>query len=148
MLETLTADRDNLMIDSTIIRAHQQATSGQGGQGSGWGRSRGGLTTKIHMLADALGRPLRFIVTSGQVGDITQAPALLEGQAVLADKAYDSHALRETIAGMQAAAVIPSNRSRKLAIPHDARAYPLQRPTAHAMKAPGRVRLYQDILQS
>lgn len=41
------------------------------------------------MLADALGRPLRFIVTAGQVGDITQAPALLEaqaGDAVLADK--------------------------------------------------------------
>lgn len=45
------------------------------------GRSRGGLTTKIHMLADALGRPLRFIITAGQVGDITQAPALLDGQA-------------------------------------------------------------------
>lgn len=43
------------------------------------GRSRGGLTTKVHMLVDALGRPLRFIVTAGQVGDITQAPALLEG---------------------------------------------------------------------
>ena len=57
------------------------------------GRSRGGLTTKIHMLADALGRPLRFIVTAGQVGDITQAPALIDGQtgdAVLADKAYDT----------------------------------------------------------
>lgn len=42
------------------------------------------------MLADALGRPLRLIVTAGQVGDITQAPTLLEGQtgnAVLADKA-------------------------------------------------------------
>ena len=54
------------------------------------------MTTKIHMLADALGGSLRFIVTAGQVGDITQAPALLEGQigsAVLADKAYDSNAL-------------------------------------------------------
>lgn len=41
------------------------------------------------MLADALGRPLRFIVTPGQAGDITHAPALLEGQtggAVLAEK--------------------------------------------------------------
>ena len=78
------------------------------------------------MLADALGRPLRFIVTAGQVGDITQAPALLEGQtakAVLADKAYDSNALRETIADMGAEAVIPSNRSRKAIIPHDALAY-------------------------
>ena len=44
---------------------------------------------------------LRFIVTAGQVNDITQAPALLDGQsgaAVLADKAYDSNALRSIIA--------------------------------------------------
>ena len=78
------------------------------------------------MLADALGRPLRFIITAGQVGDITQAPALLEGQdgdAVLADKAYDGNALRAAIAGRSADAVIPSNRSRKVAIPHDAIAY-------------------------
>jgi transposase len=78
------------------------------------------------MLVDALGRPLRFIVTAGQAGDITQAPALLQGQsgnAVLADKAYDSNALRETIASMGAEAVIPSNRSRKIIIPHDETIY-------------------------
>ena len=74
------------------------------------------------MLADVLGRPLRFIVTAGQTGDITQAPTLLEGQtgdAVLADKAYDSNALRALIAGMGPEAVIPSNRTRKITIPHD-----------------------------
>jgi transposase len=78
------------------------------------------------MLADALGRPLRVIVTAGQVGDITQAPMLLEGQdgdAVLADKAYDSNALRALIAAMGAEAVIPSNRTRKVIIPHDADLY-------------------------
>ena len=78
------------------------------------------------MLADTLGRPLRLIVTAGQVGDITQAPALLDGQdgdAVLADKAYDSNALRAVIAGMEAEAVIPSNRCRKVVIPHDALTY-------------------------
>lgn len=78
------------------------------------------------MLADTLGRPLRFIVTAGQVGDITTAPALLDGmsaEAVLADKAYDSNALRGLITDMGAKAVIPSNRCRKVAIPHDAAAY-------------------------
>jgi transposase len=78
------------------------------------------------MLADTFGRPLRFIVTAGQVGDITTAPALLHGlaaEAVLADKAYDSNALRSLIANMGANAVIPSNRSRKVAIPHDAAIY-------------------------
>jgi transposase len=78
------------------------------------------------MLADALGRPLRFSITAGQAHDITTAPALLEGQqagAVLADKAYDSNGLRETIAQMEAQAVIPSKRNRKLFIPHDAELY-------------------------
>lgn len=81
------------------------------------------------MLADTLGRPLRFIVTPGQTGDVTQAPALLQGQvgdAVLADKAYDSKALRTIIADMGAEAVIPSNRCRKVAIPHDAVTYKLR----------------------
>lgn len=81
------------------------------------------------MLADALGRPLRFIITAGQTGDITQAPALLHGQdggAVLADKAYDSKALRAIIDEMGAEAVIPSNRCRKVAIHHDAIAYKMR----------------------
>ncbi|MBY5699739.1 IS5 family transposase [Rhizobium leguminosarum] len=125
----LTTDRDNqyLMIDSIIVRAHQQAATGKGGPKiKALGRSRGGLTTKIHLLVDTLGRPLRIIVTAGQVGDITQAPALLEGQSgdtVLADKAYDSNAFRSVIADMGAKAVIASNRSRKIIIPHDALVY-------------------------
>ncbi|MFG1287452.1 IS5 family transposase [Xanthobacter versatilis] len=124
---TLTADQDNqyLMIDSTIVRVHQQAASGKGAKDQALGRSRGGLTTKIHMLADALGRPVRFIITAGQVGDVTAAPALVEGLAggaVLADKAYDSNAFRRRVTDMGAAAVIPSNRTRKILIPHDATA--------------------------
>jgi transposase len=78
------------------------------------------------MLADSLGRPLRFILTAGQVGDITAAPNLLEGfraQAVLADKAYDSNAFREIVAHSGADAVIPSNSSRKIAILHDPAIY-------------------------
>lgn len=78
------------------------------------------------MLADAQGRPLRFRITAGQVHDITAAPALLEWQdadAVLAHKAYDSNDLRETIAKMEAQAVIPSKRNRKIFIPHDTDLY-------------------------
>lgn len=111
-----------LMIDSTIVRAPACGDRKRGAQDQTLGRSRGGLTTKIHMLADALGRPLRLIVTAGQVGDVTEAPALLEdqaGDAVLADKAYDSNALSGLIANMRAEAVIPSNRTRKVLIPHD-----------------------------
>ena len=57
---------------------------------------------------------------------MTTAPALLDGlraEAVLADKAYDSDALRALIATMGAIAVIPSNRTRKVAISHDTEAY-------------------------
>jgi transposase len=78
------------------------------------------------MLADTLGRPIRIILTAGQTGDITTAPALLDGlgaDAVLADKAYDSNALRATVAAMGAIAVIPSNRTRRIAIPHDVAIY-------------------------
>lgn len=78
------------------------------------------------MLADALGRPLRFLITPGQAGDITAAPALLDGQetrAVLANKAHDGNALRQHIAAMGTQAVIPADRSRKVIIPHDAGIY-------------------------
>lgn len=81
------------------------------------------------MLADALGRPLRFVVTAGQAADNPQAANLLRGQtgsAVLADRAYDSNAVRAVIADMNAEAVIPSTRSRKRAIPHDADTYKLR----------------------
>ncbi len=87
------------------------------------------MTTKIHMLADALGRPLRFILTPGQVGDVTQAAALLEGQTaghVIADTAYDSRALRETIEAIGAKAVIPSNPTRKHPFSHDRKIYRLR----------------------
>ncbi len=85
------------------------------------------MTTKIHVVADALGRPLRFILTGGEAHDITTAPQLLadlSAGGVIADKAYDSNALRDLIA--EAQAVIPSKTSRNLVIPHDAVAYALR----------------------
>jgi transposase len=78
------------------------------------------------MVCDGLGRPLRFVLTAGQRHDSLTAKALLDGfdaQAVLADKAYDSNDLRAFIAETGAEAVIPSNRSRKVLIPHDETAY-------------------------
>lgn len=78
------------------------------------------------MAADGKGRPLKLILTPGQHGDVTQAPDLLDGlsaRRVLADKAYDSNALREIIADMGAEAVIPCNPTRKRLIPYDFEAY-------------------------
>ena len=87
------------------------------------------MTTKIHLVADALGRPLRFILTGGEAHDITTAPQLLSGLCaggVIADKAFDSNALRDLIAEAGSQAVIPSKASRKVVIPHDAVAYRLR----------------------
>jgi len=78
------------------------------------------------MLADALGRPLRFILTGGQVNDIVAAPALIEGVdggGVIADKAYDTNDFRQLIADADMIAVIPSRRLRKIPIPHDVSLY-------------------------
>lgn len=78
------------------------------------------------MLADALGRPLRFLLTGGQVHDSKAVAGLLDGVdagGVIADKAYDSNAIRRTIAAAGMTAVIPSNRSRKTLIPHDVHLY-------------------------
>lgn len=72
------------------------------------GRSRGGLTAKIHMLGEAPGRPVRVIVTSSQKGDVTGAPARVEGFA----------------RGGRA----PSNRTRHVFIPHDATAKKVPQP--------------------
>ena len=71
------------------------------------------------------GRPLRLILTAGQPGDHHRAgPARgLEAERVIADKAYDSNALRAIIAGMPAEAVIPSQPTRRSLIPHDVELY-------------------------
>ena len=87
------------------------------------------MTTKIHTLADAQGRPLRFILSAGQDHDSTTAADLLADRTttgVIADKAYDTNALRELIGNAQAEAVIPSKSNRKVQIPHDAVAYKLR----------------------
>jgi transposase len=66
------------------------------------GRSRGGLTTKIHALVDANGNPIALKLTEGQAHDGRSAGDMLAdlgvGQILLADRAYDSDALRHSLA--------------------------------------------------
>jgi transposase len=66
------------------------------------GRSRGGLTTKIHALVDADGLPIVLKLTEGQAHDGRSAQEMLggigPGQILLADRAYDSDALRRSLA--------------------------------------------------
>ena len=86
------------------------------------GRSRGGLSTKIHAAGDALGLPVRFIGTPGQRHDIAFAHELvqdIEAEALLADKGYDANHLIEKIEKQGKQAVIPPKRDRKIQRAYD-----------------------------
>ena len=90
------------------------------------GRSRGGFTTKIHVVVDGLGNPLRFLLTAGNRHDITQAAALIDGYHpvyVIADRGYDSDTFVEQIVASQAEPVIPSRKRRTQSRSYDAHLY-------------------------
>ncbi|MGI5380571.1 IS5 family transposase [Streptomyces sp. CA-251387] len=119
-----------VQIDSTVVRAHQHAaTTGRKGGSSAdepddhaLGRSRGGLTTKIHLACDGKGRPLAILLTPGQRHDSICAHPLLERirvpriglgrprckpDQVVADKAYSSRGFRAYLRKRGIAHVIP-----------------------------------------
>ena len=80
------------------------------------GRSKGGLSTKIHALVDALGNPLAFLLTPGQRHDLVGADALLPqmtADLLLADKAYDAdERVIRPLAEAGKTAVIPPRQNR------------------------------------
>src|SRR6267378_3921670 len=80
------------------------------------GKSRGGLTTKIHALVDALGNPCNLMLTPGQVHDLTCAQPLLENAdpgALIGDKAYASDSLIDTLNQRLNNPMIPPKANRK-----------------------------------
>ena len=91
------------------------------------GTSRGGRTSKLHGLTDAQGRPRILLVSAGNINDMTMAAALIEAAGrfdrLIADKGYDTNAIRALVAGRGAQAVIPSTASRTAPIPYDRDAY-------------------------
>jgi transposase len=87
------------------------------------GRSRGGLSTKIHALVDALGNPVNFFLTGGEAHDLVGADHLLpsmQADTLIADKAFDAD--ERVIAPLAAAgktAVIPPKANRRLPRDYD-----------------------------
>ncbi|WP_309400108.1 IS5 family transposase [Cerasicoccus maritimus] len=78
----------------------------------------------MHLMVDALGYPVHFIITGGESADCTQAHALLKQceqavQDVIAEKGYDSNTVREGVMQQADEAIIPSKSNRKETIPHD-----------------------------
>ena len=91
------------------------------------GRSRGGQSTKIHTLVDALGNPIGFDLTGGEARDLVGADALLpdmEADRLIADKAFDAdERVIKPLAAAGKTAVIPPKANRKLPRKFDRHTY-------------------------
>ena len=91
------------------------------------GSSRGGLNTKLHLVADAAGRlAAPLILTAGNISDHTAAPDLTDGlrdTAAVADKGYDSKALRLRLRARGCEPCIPARSNTKCPEPYDETLY-------------------------
>ena len=112
------------LLDSSVIRAHAHAAGARRAAGKqALGRSRGGFSTKLHLRADAKGRPVALHLTGGErhdllgVGPLFERGALRTGrrgrprwkpEAVIADKAYSAAWLLDALRRKRIAPVIPS----------------------------------------
>ena len=84
------------------------------------------MSTKIHAAVDALGNPVRLLLTAGQASEYGQAHVLIEGfgaDYVLADKGYDSDEFVAVVERTGAVAVIPPRRNRKAQRDYDRELY-------------------------
>ncbi len=98
----------------------------KGHQFQALGRSCGGFTTKIHVVSDALGLPLKLSLTGGHVHDSVPAIELLKGVTsayVLADRGYDSKEIVEFIEAQGGKSVIPSRKNNKIHRSYDRHIY-------------------------
>jgi len=90
-------DMEYAMVDATIVRVHRHGQGARGGTNKqAIGKSKGGLTTKILALTDALGNLVHFSLLPGQRYDTVGVAALIKGVefgGLIADKAFDTNAI-------------------------------------------------------
>lgn len=110
------------MLESTVVRAHSQATGAQkgGAHAGAFGRSRCGFTSTIHARCDNQGHPLGFVLTGGQVSGHKVVNALMalsapNSRATLDDRGYDSDSFRQDLLIHGILPVIPSRKGRSVA---------------------------------
>ena len=118
IFKLLASDHDNeyMMIDATIVRAHQHSAGARKKRHASNRPIRGGLTTKIHALVDGLGNPVELMLTPGQAHDLTCAEPLIEAAdpgALIGDKAFDVDPLIDALIERGITPVIPPKASRK-----------------------------------
>jgi transposase len=110
------------MIDTSIVRVHQHGACVTRNQHHSMGRSRGGLTCKIHAVVDTNGLPVRLALNPGEAHDVRLAGKLLSrlksGSMLLADRGYDADWIKELAMKQGAWANIPpkSNRSNPICL--------------------------------
>ena len=120
IFKLLSSDPDNeyMMIDATIVRAHQHSAGARKKRPASHRQiARRIVTTKVHALVDALGNPVNLMLTPGQDHDLACAQPLLENAdpgALLADKAYDADALIGSLNQRAITPVIPPKANRKV----------------------------------
>ena len=104
------------MIDTSIVRVHQQGACITRNRRQAIGKSRGGLTSKIHAVVDSSGLPGRLALRPGEAHDVRLAEKLLSrlkhGSMLLADRGYDADWIRELAMKKGAWANIPPKSSR------------------------------------
>ena len=91
------------------------------------GRTKGGMNTKLHAVTDAIGRPITFFMSAGQVSDYTGAAALLkelpEADWLIADRGYDADWFRDALKDKEIKPCIPGRKQRKALVKYDKRRY-------------------------
>lgn len=104
------------MIDTSIVRVHQHGACITRNHRQSMGRSRGGLTSKIHAVVDSKGLPVRLALSPGEAHDIRLAGKLLSRlkseSMLLADRGYDADWIRELAMKKGAWANIPPKNNR------------------------------------
>ena len=103
---------------------HRQGSSARlwckkGARNQDIGRSRGGLSTKIHLRTNSIGLPIAVTLSSGEASDYKGYEPLMqepgpEPKVLIADKGYDSDAIRDDLAKRHVEAIIPFRRNRKV----------------------------------
>ena len=126
-----------VMVDGSFVKVHQHAAGARRGErtpeesrvAQAIGKTKGGLNTNLLALADRNGKLVSFSLIPGNSFEAHHLGHLLEGlpvaqiEELLADRAYDTNAVRELLAEMGIDATIPSKANRKIQIPHDRYSY-------------------------
>ncbi len=118
IMDSLTAVHDPAvqMIDTSVVRVHQHGACIAANSEQLMGRSRGGLTTKIHAVVDTTELPVRLALTTGEAHDnrlvLTLLSGLKSGAMLLADRGFDADWIRALVGQHGAWENIPPKRNR------------------------------------